>query len=79
MATSRGETQVATASYIESMLIELRSMSTKIDAGILTYLLEMAIDEAGQVSNPHPDNAIKLPHPMNAEELANLYMSGEMD
>ena len=79
MATSRGETQVATASYIESMLGELHGMSTKIDAGFLSYLLEMAVDEAARVANTKPESAINRPHTLSAEDLADLYMNGNLD
>jgi len=85
MATTTGMTRASCASYIENMLIELRTMGQKNDCDFLVYLLEMATIEASDIASgkgtaPRKETrVIEKPEPIGAEELASLFMAGELD
>ncbi len=82
MDTDRSASKVATASYIQGMLAELRSMSRSIECGFLVYLIEMAHIEASDIvagktsqvrhKTPVEPEAGRL----SADEIANLYFTG---
>ncbi len=84
MASKSGDTVCATAHYIESMLMELRTMSQSNNCDMLTYLLEMAMIEASDIASGKTSvgrreilvtEEVSKP---NAEELAALFMSGDL-
>jgi len=84
MASKSGDTIGATAHYIETMLMELRTMSQGINTDMLTYLLEMAMVEAsdvasGKISAGRTETKVitKAGKP-DAEELAALFMGGSL-
>lgn len=84
MASISGDTRCATASYIESMLAEMRTLSQNVDSDFLTYLLEMAMIEAsdiasGKMSQPRRSTRVaEKPRAMDSEEIAALFMSGAL-
>ena len=78
MAGTKANTVIATASYIEHMLGDLREMSLRADATFLSYLIEMAMIEASDIASGkiHPDNA---GHPKSCDtEIQRLYMNDEI-
>ncbi len=84
MASLSPNSRAATASYIETMLSELRSMSQGMDADFLGYLIEMAMIEASDIASGktstgrvHTQVVEKITHP-DAEQLASLYLSGAL-
>ncbi len=84
MASQSGDTTCATAHYIETMLMEMRTMSMSNNCDMLTYLLEMAMIEAsdiaaGKISAGRQETRVleKSTKP-NAEDLAALFMSGAL-
>ncbi len=85
MATKSGGTQAATASYIENMLIELRTMGQQIECDFLVYLLEMSAMEASAIAKGvgstgrTQSRVVEKPKTVSADELATLFMAGELD
>ena len=85
MATTAGTTRAATAHYIEGMLIELRTIGQNIDSDFLVYLLEMAAIEASDIASGKGTGArqetivVDKRKTVGADELASLFMAGELD
>ncbi len=83
--SSAGMTRIASAGYIENMLVELRTIGQNYDLDFLVYLLEMATIEASDIANgkgtaPRIETKVfKKPQPIGAEEMASLFMAGELD
>lgn len=84
MASQSGDTTCATAHYIETMLMEMRTMSQAHKCDMLTYLLEMAMIEASDIASGKTSMGrqeapvLEKPSKPNAEELAALFMSGAL-
>lgn len=83
--SSYDERHAATASYIEDLLTELRTMGQNINADFLVYLIEMAIHEANTIKKGSmtPGRARtpinQMQKSLSAEQLASLYMTGKID
>ncbi len=81
MTNVSNERRTATASYIEGMLIELRTMGQQVNADFLVYLLEMAIIEAddikrGQMTAGRKRNTVDGSiQSITAQEMAELFMA----
>ena len=84
-ASSAGMTRIASAGYIENMLVELRTIGQQNELDFLVYLLEMATIEASDIANgkgtaPRKETKVfKKPQPIGPDELASMFMAGELD
>ena len=78
MARAKATTTASTAAYIESMLVELRSMSERIDEQFLSYLIEMAMMEANHIANRPLHSANGEGFHRSTNEIQKLYMNDEL-
>ena len=78
MARANATSNTSTASYIESMLGELRSMSERIDEQFLSYLIEMAMMEANHIANRPLHSANGEGFHRSTNEIQKLYMNDEL-
>ena len=84
MTSVSPEKRTATAAYIKSMLVELRTMGEAIQCDTLVYLLEMAVLEAndiekGVISIGRSETSIASSNAApSAKQLATLYISGQL-